>query len=592
MRPSGCSIAAARRSRKGRSLRWTVEVLGKPQQLLVQPAQCLLGHGGARLATHGAVELVLAGLRRGADRLLQRLVRVGHLLVGLGGHRLGVLLAHHLLGLELVRVELAHGRVLLDPLVHERLGVGRLVGLVVPEAPVADEVDERVAVEGLAEGVGQADGRDAGLHVVGVHVDDRDVEALRQVGRVARGAALVRIGGEAELVVGDHVDRASGRVAGKRLEVQRLRHDPLAREGRVAVDQHRQDRRRVVGQLARLAAGLVGARPALDHRVHVLEVAGVGGEGHGHAAPLLGDVGARRPVVVLHVAGAARGGGRVHRECALALELGQDRLVRPLDRMRQHVQAPAVGHAHHHLAGPVLRGQLDRLVEHRHQRVETFDRELLLAQERLVQIALERLHLGQARQQAAPVLAVERLAVGAGLHGLPQPDPLLVVGDVLQLVGDRARVGVAQAREGVGEGVARHRHAEHRRRDAAHQFVGEADRGRVERGIAERGRAQRVEPGGQVAVHAVRLDHRRRRLHGLQQRGIGHRRGGRCGGGGHRLGRGHGRRPPRLPPPPAGGRAPPEPRRRSRPRPEAAGRSGAGTSRTRRPGSPGGRRCS
>src|SRR3712207_7570708 len=55
--------------------------------------------------------------------------------------------------------------------------------------------------------------RSARLHVVGVHVDDRDVEALGQVRRIARGARLVLIGREAELVVGDHVDRATGPVA-------------------------------------------------------------------------------------------------------------------------------------------------------------------------------------------------------------------------------------------------------------------------------------------------------------------------------------------------------------------------------------------
>ena len=40
---------------------------------------------------------------------------------------------------------------LLDPLVHERLRVGRLVALVVAEAPVADEVDDDVVAEPLAE---------------------------------------------------------------------------------------------------------------------------------------------------------------------------------------------------------------------------------------------------------------------------------------------------------------------------------------------------------------------------------------------------------------------------------------------------------
>ena len=280
MRPVDAAVGFLDRGRtafeEGAELPVDGEAVGEPQELLVEATQRLLDHGRAGLRAHGAVELVLAGLRRGPDRLLEGLVRVGHLLVGLGGHGVGLLRAHHVVGLELVRVEPAHGRVLLDPLVHERLRVGGLVGLVVAEAPVADEVDERVAPEGLAEGVGQADGGDAGLHVVGVHVDDGDVEALGQVRRVAGRAALVRVGGEAQLVVGDHVDRAPGRVARQRLEVERLGHDPLAREGGVAVDQHRQHRGRVVHELAGLAAGLVGAGAALDDRVDVLEVAGVG----------------------------------------------------------------------------------------------------------------------------------------------------------------------------------------------------------------------------------------------------------------------------------------------------------------------------
>jgi len=57
----------------------------------------------------------------------------------------------------------------------------------------------------------------------------------------------------------------------------------------------------------------------------------------------------------------------------------------------QHVQPAAVRHTQHHPPGPARTGELDRLVEHRHQRVEAFDREALLAEIRLVQKALERL---------------------------------------------------------------------------------------------------------------------------------------------------------------------------------------------------------
>ena len=128
-----------------------VEALGHPQQLLVERAQRLLGQRRARLAAHGAVELVLAGLRRPAHRLLQRVVRLADPLVGLAlrSARPPRLETHAFAG-ELLRVELAHGRVILDPLVHQRLRVGGLVGLVVAEAAVADQVDQRVAAERLA----------------------------------------------------------------------------------------------------------------------------------------------------------------------------------------------------------------------------------------------------------------------------------------------------------------------------------------------------------------------------------------------------------------------------------------------------------
>ena len=124
---------------------------------------------------------------------------------------------------------------------HLGLRVGGLVGLVVAPAAVADQVDQDVVAELVAVGEGEPDGGDAGGDVVGVDVDDRDVEALGEVGRPAGGARLVRIGREADLVVLDQVDRAADRVAVEALEVQRLRHDALAGEGGVAVqdDRHR-----------------------------------------------------------------------------------------------------------------------------------------------------------------------------------------------------------------------------------------------------------------------------------------------------------------------------------------------------------------
>ena len=106
---------------------------------------------------------------------------------------------------------LTHRRLLLDPLGLQRLRVGRLVLLVVAEPAVADEVDDDVVAELLAIRERESDGRDRRLGVVGVDVDDRDVESLRQVARVPRRAAFGRVGREADLVVGDEMERAAGR---------------------------------------------------------------------------------------------------------------------------------------------------------------------------------------------------------------------------------------------------------------------------------------------------------------------------------------------------------------------------------------------
>ncbi len=133
-------------------------------------------------------------------------------------------------------VELADRAPGFDPLVHERLRVARVVALVVTEAPVADHVDHDVLVEPLPVVEGEAGDADAGLGIVAVHVEDRRLHHLGDVGAVLRAARRLGRGGEAELVVDDQVDGAADAVALDHPELQRLGHDALAGEGGVAVD--------------------------------------------------------------------------------------------------------------------------------------------------------------------------------------------------------------------------------------------------------------------------------------------------------------------------------------------------------------------
>ena len=107
-----------------------------------------------------------------------------------------------------------------------------------------------------------------------------------------------------------------------------------------------------------------------------------------------------RAVVVLHV---ARPGGRPfvlgRLLFAAALKLREDRFVRDVHHVRQHVEPAAVRHADDRFARAMRGGELDREIEHRHGHVEPFDRESLLAEVRLVEEALERVHGGQTCQQ-------------------------------------------------------------------------------------------------------------------------------------------------------------------------------------------------
>ena len=215
-----------------------------------------------------------------------------------------------------------------DRLVHQRLGERRLVALVVAEAAVAEHVDDHRLVELLPELGGDLGGVDHRLGVVAVGVEDRRLDHLGDVGRIGRGAREARIGGEADLVVDDEVDRAGGAVAAQARQAEALGHHALAGEGGIAVDEQRQhagallERHDVAARLVGVLV-LLGARLAEHHRIDDLEVRGVGGQRQVHLVAVELAVG-RGAEVVLDVAGALDVVGRRR----AALELVEDGAVR------------------------------------------------------------------------------------------------------------------------------------------------------------------------------------------------------------------------------------------------------------------------
>ena len=161
--------------------------------------------------------------------------------------------------------------------VEQRLSEGGLVGLVMAVFAVAIHVDDDVAGPLGAELQGELRDHTDGLGVITVHMKNGSFDHLGDIGAVARGAGIDRIGGEADLVVDHEVEGAAGAVAGELGKVEGLGNHALAGDGGVAVDQQRED----LGAGFRIAPdALAGAGAAFDDGIDDLEVGRIGREAH------------------------------------------------------------------------------------------------------------------------------------------------------------------------------------------------------------------------------------------------------------------------------------------------------------------------
>src|SRR5215210_28993 len=206
-------------------------------------------------------------------------------------------------------------------------------------------------------------------------------------------------------------------------------------------------------------AGLVllllgGAGHPLDHGVYVLEVARVRGEVDKDllVGLLVRELEAPDAEMVLDVpdpsvAEAARG----RRLLALfgLLELAEDLGVRLVHHVRKDVEPPPVCHAQSNHGRADVGGGADDPVQHRDDHVVPFDREPLLAEERLMEELLEGVHHGEPLEEPLRVFSFHPLVEAARLYGLAQPEPLLRVVDVPEVVSGRVAVDLAQLVDGL-----------------------------------------------------------------------------------------------------------------------------------------------
>ena len=409
---------------------------------------------------------------------------------------------------QLLAVDLQRRRVLADRLVHQRLGEGRLVALVVAEAPVAEHVDDHRLVELLAELGGDLGGVDHRFRIVAIGVQDRRLDHLGDVGRVGRGAAEARIGGEADLVVDDDVDGARRAMAAQARQAHALRHHALAGEGGVAMDQERQhpgtlfERNDIAAQLVGVLV-LLGARLAEHHRVDDFQMRRVGGQRQMHLVAV--ELAVRRGAeVVLHV---ARAGDVVGRRRA-ALELVEDGAVRLAHDLGEHVEAAAMGHAEHDLAHAEIAAALDDLLQRRHHRLAAVEAEALGAGVAHVDEALEALRLDELVEDRPLAHRGEVDALVGALDALLDPRLLGRIGDVHELDAERRAVGSPEDLQHLGDGGEFEPEHVVEEDAAAPVGLGEA----VGRGVeltllGQLLETQRIEIGVEMAAHAIGADH-------------------------------------------------------------------------------------
>ena len=169
------------------------EALGRDEQRVVDLAQPLERHAGLRLAGRARPAPASgSAATKSCFGLQRRVASASSTVEVLLDQRVGQLVRHRALLDQRSRPELAHGRVRGDDLVHQRLRERRLVAFVVAVAAVADQVDQEVAAEARAVCPRQPRRFEARDRIVGVDVDDRNLEAARQAARVAGAVGLAR----------------------------------------------------------------------------------------------------------------------------------------------------------------------------------------------------------------------------------------------------------------------------------------------------------------------------------------------------------------------------------------------------------------
>ena len=190
-------------------------------------------------------------------------------------HLVDLALGDDAFGNELLGVDLLRRRMRADESIHDRLSERGLVAFVVAEPPIAEHVDDNRLMELLPVFGRHLGAEDDRLGIIAVDMKDRRLDQLGDVRRIGRGARIARIGGEADLVVDDEMQRAAGPVAAQARKTEAFGHHALSGKSGVAVDEERQSFRSLDAVVELV---LLGAHLAEHDRIDNLKVRRIGAQ--------------------------------------------------------------------------------------------------------------------------------------------------------------------------------------------------------------------------------------------------------------------------------------------------------------------------
>ena len=165
-----------------------------------------------------------------------------------------------------------------DLFVHQRIGKHRLIAFVVTKAAIADDIDNHVFFELLTEFCGDAGRMDHGLRIIAIDMENWCFNHQSNIRGIGGGAAEMRRGGEADLIVHHDVHSAAGLMPFQARQSKPFCHDTLTGKGRIPMQQDGKN----AGALGIVILILFGARFAQYDRIDGLQMAWVGGERQMH----------------------------------------------------------------------------------------------------------------------------------------------------------------------------------------------------------------------------------------------------------------------------------------------------------------------